>query len=338
MKDIELPRKVVTGDGAIDGLPDLADELRLWGDSIVISDSVTKDIAGSRVKEYLKSGLIYIVEGPADEEVEKILAEVKKNSSIKYLAGVGGGKIIDITKVVALKSRIPFLSIPTAASHDGIASPQASIKGRVPTSLKAHCPIGVVADTAIISKAPPRLNAAGAADAISNYTAVLDWKLASKEKGEYYGDYASVLAMLSAEIVIHSAEKIREDVSILVESLISSGVAIGIAGSSRPCSGSEHSFSHALDIVCPVPALHGEQCGVGTIMMAYLHQAEWELIKDALKKVGAPTTAKEMAIEDKYIIEALTRAHNIRERYTILRDGLSVEKATELAKTTGVID
>lgn len=338
MKDIELPRKVLTGPGAIDRLPALADELRLWGDSIVISDPITKDIAGEKVKEYLKSGLLYIAEGRADEEVEKILSEVKKNTSIKYLAGVGGGKIIDITKVVALKSNIPFLSIPTAASHDGIASPQASIKSKVPTSLKAHCPIGVVADTAIIGRAPARLNAAGAADAVSNYTAVLDWKLASREKGEYYGDYASVLAMLSAEIIIHNAEKIKENVSILVESLISSGVAIGIAGSSRPCSGSEHSFSHALDVICPNPALHGEQCGVGAIMMAYLHHAEWETIRDALKKVGAPTTARELGIEDKYIIEALTIAHKIRDRYTILRDGLTVEKATELAKATGVIE
>jgi glycerol-1-phosphate dehydrogenase [NAD(P)+] len=90
--------------------------------------------------------------------------------------------------------------------------------------------------------------------------------------------------------------------------------------------------------MCPHPALHGEQCGVGTIMMAYLHNAEWELIRDALKKVGAPTTAKEMGIEENYIIEALTNAHSIRDRYTILRDGLSVEKATELAKSTGVIE
>ena len=42
--------------------------------------------------------------------------------------------------------------------------------------------------------------------------------------------------------------------------------------------------------------------------------------------------------EDNYIIEALTNAHSIRDRYTILRDGLSVEKATELAKSTGVIE
>ena len=53
--------------------------------------------------------------------------------------------------------------------------------------------------------------------------------------------------------------------------MISSGMAISIAGNSRPASGSEHKFSHALDMIAPKPALHGEQCGVGTIMMMYLH-------------------------------------------------------------------
>jgi len=72
MKNIELPRRVVTGDGAIEEIAEVADELRLWGDSMVISDQTTKEIAGDRVKEALKSRM-YIVEGPADEEVEKSL-------------------------------------------------------------------------------------------------------------------------------------------------------------------------------------------------------------------------------------------------------------------------
>ena len=36
------------------------------------------------------------------------------------------------------------------------------------------------------------------------------------------------------------------DVRVVVEALISAGVASCIAGSSRPCSGAEHLFSHAL--------------------------------------------------------------------------------------------
>jgi len=336
MKYIELPRRVIVGDGAIHRLRDVIEELGLKGNSLVISDPTTKEIAGDNVRREIDAS-IYTTQGTPDSEVERILLEIKRDE-IRYLIGVGGGRIIDITKLAAFKAGIPFLSVPTAASHDGITSPQVSIKRSTPISIKAHCPIGVIADTAIIRKAPERLLAAGCADVISNYTAVLDWKLANKERGEYYGDYAATLAMMSAQIVMHNAEKIMDDISILVEALISSGVAIGIAGSSRPCSGAEHNFSHVLDRICPNPALHGEQCGVGSIMMAYLHKAEWERVRDSLKKVKAPINAKELGIEDNYIVEALTKAHKIRDRYTILRDGLSREKAIELAKITGVIE
>ncbi|RLI85180.1 MAG: NAD(P)-dependent glycerol-1-phosphate dehydrogenase [Candidatus Altiarchaeales archaeon] len=336
MKYIELPRRVIVGDGAIHRLRDVIEELGLKGNSLVISDPTTKEIAGDNVRREIDAS-IYTTRGTPDSEVERILLEIKRDE-IRYLIGVGGGRIIDITKLAAFKAGIPFLSVPTAASHDGITSPQVSIKRSTPISIKAHCPIGVIADTAIIRKAPERLLAAGCADVISNYTAVLDWKLANKERGEYYGDYAATLAMMSAQIVMHNAEKIMDDISILVEALISSGVAIGIAGSSRPCSGAEHNFSHVLDRICPNPALHGEQCGVGSIMMAYLHEAEWERVRDSLKKVKAPINAKELGIEDNYIVEALTKAHKIRDRYTILRDGLSREKAIELAKITGVIE
>jgi len=336
MKYIELPRRVIVGDGAIHRLRDVIEELGLKGNSLVISDPTTKEIAGDNVRRDIDAS-IYTTQGTPDSEVERILLEIKRDE-IRYLIGVGGGRIIDITKLAAFKAGIPFLSVPTAASHDGITSPQVSIKRSTPISIKAHCPIGVIADTAIIRKAPERLLAAGCADVISNYTAVLDWKLANKERGEYYGDYAATLAMMSAQIVMHNAEKIMDDISILVEALISSGVAIGIAGSSRPCSGAEHNFSHVLDRICPNPALHGEQCGVGSIMMAYLHEAEWERVRDSLKKVKAPINAKELGIEDNYIVEALTKAHKIRDRYTILRDGLSREKAIELAKITGVIE
>ena len=335
MKNIELPRKVIVGDGAIERIEDLVCELSLVGNSLVIADPITAKIAGERVRSVLDSD-IYILRKSVDHDIQSAI-DLIREKNIAYLVGVGGGRVIDITKVCAYKTEIPFLSVPTAASHDGITSPQASLKGRKPVSIRVHSALGILADTEIIRRAPPRLTAAGCADAISNYTAVLDWKIAHEEKGEYYGDYAASLSMMSAQIVMHNAEKIKNHINILVEALISSGVAMGIAGSSRPCSGAEHQFSHALDLICPKPALHGEQCGVGTIMMAYLHRADWEKVRDALKTVGAPINSRELNIDDKYIIRALMMANKIRDRYTILGDGLSREDAVDLARVTGVI-
>jgi glycerol-1-phosphate dehydrogenase [NAD(P)+] len=114
---------------------------------------------------------------------------------------------------------------------------------------------------------------------------------------------------------------------------------MSIAGSSRPASGSEHKFSHALDVKAPKPALHGEQCGVGTIMMAYLHGGDWQRIRQSLHSIGAPVDAQGLGIADQYIVEALLHAKNVRpERYTILGEGLTRKAAEELARVTLVIE
>jgi glycerol-1-phosphate dehydrogenase [NAD(P)+] len=207
----------------------------------------------------------------------------------------------------------------------------------------AQSPMAIIADTNIIIKSPYRFTASGCADVISKLTSVRDWKLAYEVKDEYYGEYAASLAMMSARLVVKNSSLIKpneeEGLRVLLEALISCGVSMSIAGSSRPCSGSEHLFSHALDQIVSKPALHGEQCGVGAIMMARLHNIDWRRIKGTLKKVGAPTTAEELGVTPEDVIEALIRAGEIRpDRYTILQEReLNKDSAEKLAKTTGVI-
>ncbi|MEM2583679.1 MAG: iron-containing alcohol dehydrogenase, partial [Candidatus Thermoplasmatota archaeon] len=181
------------------------------------------------------------------------------------------------------------------------------------------------------------------ADVISNLTAILDWKLAERVKGEYYSSFASALAETAAKSIIQNSNIIKpgieEGVWIAVKSMIVSGVAMSVANSSRPASGAEHMFSHALDKVSPGKGLHGEKCGLGAIMMMYLHGGDWEKIRGTLKEIGAPTTAREIGLHRKEVIKALTIAHKIRpNRYTILgTDGITKDAAEKIAKITEVI-
>ncbi|MCW4021337.1 MAG: NAD(P)-dependent glycerol-1-phosphate dehydrogenase, partial [Candidatus Bathyarchaeota archaeon] len=272
----------------------------------------------------------------AEEKIKKIKPQL--------IFGVGGGTVIDIAKLSSARQRVPFVSVPTTASHDGMASPFASIKGlNRPYSVKAQSPIAVIADTDIIVNAPYRFIASGCADVIAKLTSTRDWKLAHEKKNEYYAQYTGSLALMSAQHIVENAGLIKpgseEGVRILLEALVSCGVAMCIGDTSKPCSGSEHLFSHALDLMTPKPALHGEQCGLGTIMMASLHGMDWEIVRDTLRKVGAPVTAKEIGIDAEHIVEALVKAPEIRpERYTILSEKpLTRESAYELAETTGVL-
>ena len=141
----------------------------------------------------------------------------------------------------------------------------------------------------------------------------------------------------NAELIVYRQD---EGLRVLLEALISCGVAMSIAGSSRPCSGSEHLFSHALDMVNANHAMHGEQCGVGSILTAYLYRANWQGIKKTLKQMGAPTTAAELGVKDADVVKALELAAKIRpERYTILHKlNLNAEACEKTAKATGIIN
>ncbi len=345
-KSMELPRHVTIGHDVLENIGKISKGLHFKGPALIVADKITKRIAGNRVLELLSSENYDVTQVEINEadlpNLNKVQNKIKELKA-KFILGVGGGRPIDIAKLASYNTDKPFISVPTAASHDGIVSSQASIienSGR--KSYKTHSPFAVVADTKIIAESPFRLLAAGAGDTISNFTAVKDWVLAKKLRNEYFSSSAAILSEITAKMIMESADMIKpqfEDSAWLVaKALVSSGVAMSIAGSSRPASGSEHMFSHALDKIAPKPALHGEQCAVGSIMMMYLHGGDWEKLRKALIKMKVPVNAKQLKIDREIIIKALTIAHEIRpDRYTILSGGLTREAAEELAVETEVI-
>ncbi|MEZ3115699.1 NAD(P)-dependent glycerol-1-phosphate dehydrogenase [Halobaculum sp. MBLA0147] len=341
---IQLPRNVLVGHGMLDEVGAAVGELGLVGTALVVTSPTPEELAGERVRSQFDDVASVTIDHAGYDSIERV-TEAAHETDAAYLVALGGGKVIDVAKMAADEVGRGFVSVPTAASHDGIVSGRSSIpEGDTRHSVAADPPLAVVADTEIMARAPWRLTTAGCADIISNYTAVKDWRLASRLKGAHYSEYAGALSEMTAEMLVGNADSIKEG---LVESawlvskaLVSSGVAMSIAGSSRPASGAEHLFSHQLDRIAPDPALHGHQVGVGSIMIEYLHTGEdggWRLIRDALDQIGAPTTAAELGIEPDVILEALATAHEIRDRYTILGDGMSPAAVERVAQTTGVI-
>ncbi len=342
-----FPRSVLAGHGVLEELGRSCVTFDFPKHGSVVTGPRTRAIAGDRAVQILQDAgfTVDLVEaGEATQaEIDRV-TDIARTSESRFLVAVGGGSKIDIAKLAATRLAVPWVSVPTSAAHDGISSPRASVRDQKGvSSVEGVVPIGILADTSVIVQAPFRLLASGCADVVSNVTATLDWKLAARLRNEEFSSTASTLAEYAAqEIIDHAAlikPSLEESVWIAIRPMMISGIAMSVAGSSRPCSGSEHLFSHALDRVARTPGLHGEQVGVGAIMMLYLHGADWRRIRTALHTIGAPTTARELGVTSEEVVESLVLAHSLRpERYTILGDnGLTREAAEKLALVTGVI-
>ena len=126
-KWMQLPRDVVIGHDVFGQLPFLCEDLKLGESALLVSGKGTMNLAGEKVRSILKEH--YEVTPFLAEEISIPLIKKAEEAAADadFLIGVGGGRVIDTAKIVAYNLDRQFISIPTAASHDGIASARASI-------------------------------------------------------------------------------------------------------------------------------------------------------------------------------------------------------------------
>lgn len=208
-------------------------------------------------------------------------------SDTSAIIGLGGGKALDVAKYVSFLMRRPYFAVPTSLSNDGFCSPQSSLEvNRRRRSLPSAMPYGVVVDTEVCLQAPQVLWCAGIGDSVAKITAVFDWKLAFRTHGTPVNDFAALLSDATVFQLLANPRRDLEGICLLATALMLNGVAMEIAGSSRPASGSEHLISHALDLVSRRPRLHGLQVGVATYLVSQLQQNRTERITALFDATG----------------------------------------------------
>ena len=232
--------------------------------------------------------LILDAEGlEADERAVEIV-ENYMEEDIDLVLAVGAGTIHDLSRFVAHQYRLPFVSVPTAASSDGFTSTVADMTWNgVKRVFQASAPLFVFADTDIFAKAPARLTAAGVSDILGKYIALADWKIASILMDEYYCSEVVNLETKAIRTVKDNLKEIaageKDACEKLMYALILSGLAMQMTGSSRPASGAEHHMVHLWDMEVVnghLNALHGEKVSAATMLVLL----EYKKLADAIRR------------------------------------------------------
>jgi glycerol-1-phosphate dehydrogenase [NAD(P)+] len=274
-------------------------------------DSVLADLA----PENLGAAEVFRVEdGTVDSAVS--LGKRLRAESYEAVAGIGGGRTIDVTKFAAHMAGVPMVAVATNLAHDGIASPVSSLEhesgkgsyGVVP-------PVAVIVDLDRVK--------AGIGDVVNNLSAIADWELAAADRGEPVDGLAVTLARTAAQAVLHQPGTVGDDefLTVLAESLVLSGIAMTVAGSSRPGSGGDHEILHAIDQLFPGTGNHGELAGVGALFCTFLRGDDRlvALMSACLARHGLPRTPADLGLGHAEFTKAVLHAPATRPgRYTIL--------------------
>ena len=324
---VDVRRGAVAGLGALLADQRMATEGRVavavglsQGDSI-LSDL---DIGGAEV--------FRVEDGTVDAAVS--LGKRLRADAYEVVAGIGGGKTIDVTKFAAHMAGIPMVAVATNLAHDGIASPISSLEhesgkgsyGVVP-------PVGVIVDLDRVRSGPPRMVRAGIGDVVNNLSAIADWELAAADRGEPVDGLAVTMARTAAQAVLHQPGTIAEDdfLTVLAESLILSGMAMTVAGSSR--AGQRR---RPRDPARHRPALprrrHARRAGRGGRAVLHLparRRAGFALTAACLARHELPRTPADLGLRPDQFTKAVMHAPSTRPgRYTILEALALDESAT----------
>ncbi|MFT3943733.1 MAG: sn-glycerol-1-phosphate dehydrogenase [Ancrocorticia sp.] len=302
---------------------------------LLVADENTLAAAGEPVVASLKAAGVEFADDPyifpgkptlygGYENVE-ILREYLRPFDNVAVCSIGAGTLNDIAKLASGELNIPYMNVCTAASVDGYASFGASIaKDGFKITRSCPAPVGLVADMAVLLKAPQRLTATGYGDLIEKIPAGADWMLADALEQEAIDPYTWGLVQGPLRDSLSDPAGLANDdydaMAKVMEGQVMSGLAMQALSSSRPASGAGHQFSHVWEMEghgldWEPPLSHGFKVGIGTVASC----AMWEIF---LKK----------SVEDFDIEKALAAVKSAEQVENEVRTALAPRMQEEAVK------
>jgi len=252
---------------------------------------ITMEIPWELVKDQVVKKPVQVVFVP-NMYVETLQSiEQSIPDDIQMVMGIGGGSSHDCAKYVALKKNIRLVQVPTIFGGDAVVCSAIGIRQDRRVKYIAHTSADkIYVDFSLIRNAPEKLVRFGAADILSSYTALLDWKLTAKRGKEKYNDKAAeyarneLLGKLQTK-AYYIKNLTDEGIKTIVELFIEYARLANKIGTDRAQEGSEHFFCYNAEYLTKRTYVHGALLSLGIWVIAsffYDYQNEIEGILDSL--------------------------------------------------------
>ena len=344
MNRFRLPEHLIVEAGIFNDVPRAMEDVfpGLHGKkAILVTEENLKGLFENLISEIMRDFdkcELYLIT-TADYDSAASLAKYITMQDIKVVIGFGGGTVLDLAKFAAFVSKAKYISLPTTLSNDSLASPVAVLgtEGKARKSFKCTIPDAILVDTNVIKSAPMRQLLSGIGDTISKDTALFDWRLAGNKAGDKVDDFAYMMSRMAYDSLLHSKDaelKSDEFLTRLTRALVMGGLAMEIAGSSRPSSGSEHLFCHALEECYSeeVNVPHGIAVAMGSVGACIFQGRDPETVMSLIRGYGIPAKPSDNKVTEEIFVGAWQKAASTRaDRYTILNEAdLSVSALKEI--------
>ena len=251
---------------------------------------------------------VHLVEGTDHDALRRVADAVGPASAV---FGVGGGSALDAAKFTAWRRGLPLVLVPSILSVDAAFTRAAGVRegGRV-RYVGDVSPDQLLIDFALLQRAPPVLNRAGAGDVLSIFTALWDWREAARRGEAFHEEVASEAAGL-LEGLYGGATALRDvtegGLRLLSELFVGEVHLCELVGTSRPEEGSEHYLAYCIEKTTGRSYLHGRLVGLCVDVVGRLQGQDTSPVRRFLQRLDLDCRLAEVGLSRDELRESIIR-------------------------------
>jgi len=304
------------------------------------------------LKEYKLDYEVAIFAGESSyEEVARLYKSVPPEADL--IIGVGGGKALDTSKVVAAKLGLPFVAIPTVAGTCACVTPLSVMytPDGVYTEFISHPQNSVLTlvDSEIIADSPVPYMLSGIGDTLAKW---YEGTVCARGMEDHV---PTKLGLAAAKICLETLTKYCEialkdmntktpsyAIQQITDAIFLSAGAVGGFGNQNTRACAAHGVHDGLTAVAETHQMkHGMKVAYGIIVLMYIDEQaveEIEQVKSLYRKIGLPTSLLELGVKrelaDTELIKIAQLALSPTSFMHYMPYPVSVEMITEAMKKT----